>query len=94
MPGCGGRRDQDGDYHRYVFQLSSTMAGAGEGTGIPAAVGNDPDARGISPVLASCHPEAAVDPTSFLDLAFDLMRRLGVQAGGDSGARACGTHWS
>ena len=77
---------KDGDYHRYVFQLSSTMAGAGEGTGIPAAVGTILMHWGHISGPGVLPPEAAVDPTSFLDLAFDLMRRLGVQAGGDSGA--------
>jgi hypothetical protein len=31
-------------------------------------------------------PEAAVNPDEFLPLAFDVMHRLGVSAGGDSGA--------
>ena len=77
---------KDGAYHRYVFQLSSTMAGAGEGTGIPAAVGAILMHRGRISGPGVLPPEAAVDPTSFLELAFDLMRRLGVEAGGDSGA--------
>ncbi len=77
---------KDGAYHRYVFQLSSTSAGAGEGTGIPAAVGAILMLRGKIAGPGVLPPEAAVDPGGFLELAFLLMDRLGVRAGGDSGA--------
>ena len=77
---------KDGAYHRYVFQLSSTSAGAGEGTGIPAAVGAILMLRGKVAGPGVLPPEAAVDPGGFLELAFMLMDRLGVRAGGDSGA--------
>lgn len=72
---------KDGQPHRYVFQLSSSTAGAGEGTGIPAAVGALLMLRGEITGPGVLPPEAAVDPDSFLTLSFDLMHRLGVDAG-------------
>lgn len=76
---------KDGAAHTYVFQLSSRAAGAGEGTGIPAAVGALLMARGRVSGPGVVAPEHGVDPVDFLPLAFDLMARLGVSAGGDSG---------
>ena len=76
---------KDGAAHTYVFQLSSRAAGAGEGTGIPAAVGALLMARGTVSGPGVVAPEHGVDPVDFLPLAFDLMARLGVSAGGDSG---------
>lgn len=73
---------KDSQRHSYTFQLSSQEAGAGEGTGIPAAIGallmlgSAISGPGVVP------PEAGVDPTTFLPLAFDIMHRLGVRAGG------------
>jgi saccharopine dehydrogenase (NAD+, L-lysine-forming) len=73
---------KNGQRHSYTFQLSSQEAGAGEGTGIPAAIGallmlgSKIVGPGVLP------PEAGVDPTTFLPLAFDIMHRLGVRAGG------------
>jgi saccharopine dehydrogenase (NAD+, L-lysine-forming) len=76
---------KDAEHHRYVFQLSSTAAGAGEGTGIPAAVGALLMRRGKVAGPGVRPPEAAVDPLDFLPLAFDVMALLDVRAGGDSG---------
>ncbi len=76
---------KDGEQHRYVFQLSSRAAGAGEGTGIPAAVGALLMKRGKVAGPGVLAPEAGVDPVDFLPLAFDLMARLNVSAGGASG---------
>lgn len=77
---------KDGEQHQYVFQLSSTVAGAGEGTGIPAAVGAILMLRGEISGPGVLPPEAAVDPGAFLALAFDSMDRLGIRAGGEGGA--------
>ncbi|MEZ5185051.1 MAG: saccharopine dehydrogenase NADP-binding domain-containing protein [Candidatus Nanopelagicales bacterium] len=77
---------KDGGYHQYVFQLSSTSAGAGEGTGIPAAVGAILMLRGQVAGPGVLPPEAAVEPGGFLALAFEMMDRLGVHAGGEGGA--------
>lgn len=79
----GGRKGTE--RHRYVFQLSSRAAGAGEGTGIPAAVGALLMAAGKVAGPGVLPPEAGVDPGDFLPLAFDLMARLNVSAGGESG---------
>ncbi|MBK9179397.1 MAG: saccharopine dehydrogenase NADP-binding domain-containing protein [Acidimicrobiales bacterium] len=81
----GGRRG--GEQHSYVFQMSSQVAGAGEGTGIPAAIGalllvrDEVAGPGVLP------PEAAIDPGRFLELAAELMARLGLTGGsGPTGA--------
>ncbi|HRY10803.1 MAG: SDR family NAD(P)-dependent oxidoreductase [Actinobacteria bacterium] len=79
----GGRKGSE--RHRYVFQLSSRAAGAGEGTGIPAAVGALLMAGGKVAGPGVVPPEAGVRPMDFLPLAFDLMARLNVSAGGESG---------
>ena len=76
---------KDGEVHRYVFQLSSQAAGAGEGTGIPAAVGALLMRRGKVSGPGVLPPEAGVDPADFLPLAFDVMARMDVSAGGESG---------
>ena len=76
---------KDGEQHRFVFQLSSRAAGAGEGTGIPAAVGALLMKRGKIAGPGVVPPEAGVDPVDFLPLAFETMARLNVSAGGESG---------
>lgn len=76
---------KDGQPHRYVFQLSSKAAGAGEGTGIPAAVGALLMRRGKVAGPGVVAPEASVDPLDFLPLAFEVMAKLDVSAGGESG---------
>ncbi|MCK6556577.1 saccharopine dehydrogenase NADP-binding domain-containing protein [Candidatus Binatia bacterium] len=75
---------KDGAAHTYVFSMSSRSAGAGEGTGIPAAVAavllhrGEIDRRGVFP------PEAAVPPLAAMSLASEMLRTLGVASGGDS----------
>jgi saccharopine dehydrogenase (NAD+, L-lysine-forming) len=76
---------KDGQRHRYTFQLSSREAGAGEGTGIPAAVGALLMLRSQVAGPGVLPPEAAVTPGDFLALAFDVMHRLGVRTGGEGG---------
>jgi saccharopine dehydrogenase (NAD+, L-lysine-forming) len=70
--------EKGGDPHGYVFQLSSRSAGAGEGTGIPAAAGAALMLRGEAGTPGVLPPEAAVSPGPFLALAFDLLGRLGT----------------
>ncbi len=78
----GGRKD--GAEHTYVCTLSSSGAGAGEGTGIPAAVGAALHARGALSGGPGVHaPEAVVPVDEFLSLATDVMARIGV--GGPAG---------
>ncbi len=69
--------------HRFVFQLSSSTAGAGEGTGIPAAAGallmgmGGIEREGVYP------PEAGVKPLELLALAFQTVKAMG-KGGEDS----------
>lgn len=75
--------DRRGERRTIVFQLSSKSAGAGEGTGIPAAVGaalmgrGDIERKGVFP------PEAGVPPLAVVQLAMEMAGKLGV-GGGDS----------
>jgi saccharopine dehydrogenase (NAD+, L-lysine-forming) len=66
-----------------VFQLSSRSAGAGEGTGIPAAVGAVLMARGEITRKGVFPPEAGVPAVSVLTTALEMASKLGV-GGGDS----------
>jgi len=77
---CGTK---DGKISTFVLSLSSRSAGAGEGTGIPAAVGAILMARGQVPRRGVYPPEAAVQPLEILALAGEIMRRLSA---GGSGA--------
>lgn len=73
---------QDGEPHAYVFSLSSTTEGAGEGTGIPAGLAALLVARGAISGPGVHPPEAAVDPVAMLDLAGDIVRRMGIEGEG------------
>jgi saccharopine dehydrogenase-like NADP-dependent oxidoreductase len=75
--------EKDGKPATFVFQLSSTSAGAGEGTGIPAAVGAVLMARGRIDRRGVFPPEAAVPPLEVLLLALEIAKR-GGSAGRDS----------
>ncbi len=74
----GGKKD--GEDHRYIFSMYSTQAGAGEGTGIPAALGamliaeGKIDRKGVFP------PEAAIRPTELLELASRVIKGAGMGA--------------
>ncbi len=87
----GGRADAPGE-HTIVFSLSSGSMGAGEGTGIPAALGaltllDTPASPGVHP------PEAVVDPLAMLALATDLLPRLRLgDAGSGGGLEAVPIH--
>lgn len=75
-----GRKDSAD--HSYVFSLSSSRAGAAEGTGIPAALGALLVARGDVATPGVHPPEAVVDPTQMLGLAEQLLPRLQVAGTG------------
>ncbi len=77
----GGLRK--GKKKSYVFQLSSKSAGAGEGTGIPAAAGAVLMARGRVEGPGVLPPEAAVDPMDLLLTAFQAVKSMG-KGGRDS----------
>ncbi len=67
---------KDGEPHRYAFLLSSRSAGAGEGTGVPAAAGAVLMLRGLAGAPGVLPPEAAVRPADFLPVAFELLGRI------------------
>ncbi len=67
----------------YVFQLSSSTAGAGEGTGIPAAAGAALMGRGSVKGPGVLPPEAALSPMELLLTAFTAGKALGA-SGDDS----------
>ena len=66
-----------------VFSLSATSAGAGEGTGIPAAVGAVLMLRGNIERKGVFPPEGGVQPFDVLPLAMEVVKLLDF-AGGDS----------
>ena len=74
-----------GGAHTWTFSLSSTGDGAGEGTGIPAALGALLVLRGAATGPGVLPPEAAVDPQAMLALAGEVLPRVGL-TGGDGGA--------
>jgi saccharopine dehydrogenase-like NADP-dependent oxidoreductase len=72
-----------GEARTFVFQISSTTAGAGEGTGIPAAAGAALMSRGGITRKGVFPPEVAAPPFEILQLALSMNRLLGA-AGGDA----------
>lgn len=65
-----------GDRRTMVLQLSSKTAGAGEGTGIPAAAGAILMARGHIENTGVFPPEAGVAPLPLLSTAFEAVRAM------------------
>ena len=69
---------KDGEAHTYVFSMSSRGAGAGEGTGIPAALGailmrqDKLEGKGVLP------PEACVKPGDMIQLAGEVIKGTGL----------------
>jgi saccharopine dehydrogenase (NAD+, L-lysine-forming) len=72
---------KDGAAHTYVFSLSSTREGAGEGTGIPAALGALLLHRGRITSPGVHPPEAVVDPVEMLELAGQVIGHFGLGNG-------------
>ncbi|MBI2393578.1 MAG: saccharopine dehydrogenase NADP-binding domain-containing protein [Deltaproteobacteria bacterium] len=72
-----------GEPTRYELSISSREAGAGEGTGIPAAVGAILAARGAVLDKGVLAPEVAYRPYEVLTLAMEIVGKLGV-GGGDT----------
>ncbi len=73
---------KDGEAHSYVFSMFSKGAGAGEGTGIPAALGAIMMKEGQITEKGVFPPEAGVDSAKILELAGGVMGKMGVGAGG------------
>jgi len=73
----------DGEVHRYEISLSSGSAGAGEGTGIPAALGTILMLRGALVGGPGVHPPEAIVPVSdLLELAPSVAVGIGVSGDG------------
>ena len=82
---AGGVRD--GEEHTYVCTVSSSEAGAGEGTGIPAALGAILALRGSLGGGPGVHPPEAVVPVAdLLGLAGVVVAALDVGGTGPGGA--------
>lgn len=76
--------DKDGARQTIVLSLSSRSAGAGEGTGIPAAAGAVLMGRGAITARGVVPPEAAVQPFELLGLAMGMWKTFGTGGGDDS----------
>ncbi len=70
-----------GEKHTYVFSMYSQGAGAGEGTGIPAALGALLTLAGKVPSEGVFPPEGGVVPTDMIELASKVIKGTGI---GDS----------
>lgn len=68
---------KDGEPHTYIFQMSSSGMGMGEGTGIPAVMGAIAMGQGKITVKGAFPPEAAVDPMDMIQLAGEVIKSSG-----------------
>ena len=73
--------EKDGEPNTYVFQMSSSGMGMGEGTGIPAALGAIVMGQGKITLKGAFPPEAAVNPLDMIQLAGEIIKSSGM---GDS----------
>jgi saccharopine dehydrogenase (NAD+, L-lysine-forming) len=74
---------KDGEEHLYICSLSSKGAGAGEGTGIPAALGAALHQRGALEGGPGVHaPEAIVPVAALMDLANQVVAKMSIGDGG------------
>ena len=71
-----GRKDGVGQ--TYIFSMSSTGAGAGEGTGIPGGIGAILIGRGSITRKGVFPPEAAVVPAEMIEIAGRIVKGTGV----------------
>ena len=69
---------KDGEPHAYIFSMSSTGAGAGEGTGIPGAIGAILVSQGRISLKGVFPPEAAVVPAELMVIADQVVKGTGV----------------
>ena len=73
---------KDGEEHRYICSLTSKGAGAGEGTGIPAALGAALHQRGALEDGPGVHPPETIVPVGeLLDLAAKVVGRMSIGDG-------------
>ncbi|MEZ5350728.1 MAG: saccharopine dehydrogenase C-terminal domain-containing protein [Microthrixaceae bacterium] len=77
---------KDGEQHNYICSLTSAGSGAGEGTGIPAALGAALHLRGSLGEHPGVHPPEAIVPVGeVLDLAGEVVGAMDLGGGGSSG---------
>ena len=69
---------KDGDAHTFVFSMYSQGAGAGEGTGIPAALGANMMVQGKVTSKGVFPPEGGVSPTEMIELAGQVIKGTGM----------------
>lgn len=72
------RGEKDGLKHTYVFSMWSKGAGAGEGTGIPAALGAILMLQGKVAEKGVFPPEGGVSPTDMIELAGKVIKGTGL----------------
>ncbi len=72
---------KDGEPLSYVFQMSSSGMGMGEGTGIPAAMGAIVMGQGKITQKGAFPPEAAVNPLDMIQLAGEVIKSSGKGEG-------------
>jgi len=73
--------EKDGEPSTFVFQMSSSGMGMGEGTGIPAAMGAIMMGQGKITLKGAFPPEAAVNPMDMIQLAGELIKSSGKGEG-------------
>jgi saccharopine dehydrogenase-like NADP-dependent oxidoreductase len=73
--------EKDGEPSTFVFQMSSSGMGMGEGTGIPAAMGAIMMGQGKITPKGTFPPEAAVNPMDMIQLAGELIKSSGKGEG-------------
>lgn len=74
---------KDGADHTFVCSLTSAGSGAGEGTGIPAALGAVLHRRGALTGAPGVHPPEAIVPVDeLLALAGEVVSRMSIGDGG------------
>jgi len=69
--------EKDGEPSTFVFQMSSSGMGMGEGTGIPAAMGAIMMGQGKITLKGAFPPEATVNPMDMIQLAGELIKSSG-----------------
>lgn len=72
---------KDGEPRSYIFQMSSSGMGMGEGTGIPAAMGAIVMGQGKITLKGAFPPEAAVNPMDMIQLAGEVIKSSGKGEG-------------
>ncbi|RJP31528.1 MAG: saccharopine dehydrogenase [Actinobacteria bacterium] len=73
--------EKGGEPRTYVFQMSSSGMGMGEGTGIPAALGAIVMGQGKVTLKGAFPPEAAVNPLDMIQLAGEVIKSSGMGDG-------------